>query len=190
MEDHHPIDDKIKAALTGFESDPPEHSWQGIQTRMTRDQVADDHRAFFAGLQLAVSGRVRLILTIAASLTVLVLSVVWVFYNSGRSVTGSAWAGEDRLERGTACLIRVVDAALPYDSVEVYKTVAINEKGQYHFPDVERGRYWLRVVPEAGSIHAKTHDTSWFDQRVPGDGPRLIEVDDEDVVLNIVLKRK
>ncbi len=190
MEDHHPIDNKIRSELSGFEADPPESSWRGIQTRMTRDQVADDQRFFFTGLQFSVSRRTRLILTIAASFTLLILPVVWIFYSNGISVTGSAWAGEDRLVRGTACLIRVNDLTPPYDSIQEYKSADINEKGQYHFPAVERGRYLLRIVPETGTIHAKTHDTSWFDQREPGDYPRLIEVDNEDVVLNVVLREK
>jgi len=190
MEENHPIEKKIRETLRDYDPAPPGSAWNNIRNRIGIQDETRDTSFWNLVIPLHQQRTFRIVLGVAAFALILFLVLVWMFAPGHRAISGSAWAGEERLCKGTACLYKVDDITAPFDSVKEYRKVSVSEKGQYRFPEVGMGRYLLKVVPEEGSEHSGSHKPSWYDQRSAEDDPLLIEVGEQDLVVNIVLQPK
>jgi hypothetical protein len=190
MDEYHPIDRKFREAFDGFEQEPPERAWNRLRNHVRLEPAEHDFWSKVIALHRTHPRSVRIAALVTVLLLIVVLTVIRLTSRDYQMIHGSAWAGEERLCRGTAYLFKVDDKILPYDTVRQYQSVPINEKGQYCFPQVEPGRYLLQVSPDETSAHSQTFIPSWFDQRSPKESPKLIEVIDEDLMINLILRQR
>jgi len=186
MEENHNIENKFREVFAGFEKDPPERVWEGLKNVL---HPAPKHVGFWSGLTHGTRHMrmVRISSIAAMAAIILFLLFMWFSYGNHRIIRGHAYAGDERLMRGTAYLFRVEDKARPFDSVRHYLSATVDEKGSYKFINVAPGKYLLRVVPDAASGISKNFQPSWFDQREGPEEAHLIHVGSEDLFVDVHL---
>jgi hypothetical protein len=187
MEENDLLENKFRSSFSDFGKEPPERVWENIRSKMHPEQDTagfwSRFCAFFRlnelspGVYVALGGVVVLLFLVA----------VYLISDDYQTIRGHAYAGESRLNRGTAILFRVVDKAIPWDSAAHYRSAIIGTNGLYQFRKVEPGKYLLRIAPEANSDDAEKFQPSWFDQHETPDSCHLIIVNNGDVNADVHL---
>lgn len=186
MEENQNTENKFREAFAGFEQDPPERVWDGLRKALHPEPK---HVGFWSGLSQGSKHwkMVRIYAMVSAAAIILFLLFMWFSYGNHRIIRGHAYAGEEKLIRGTAYLFRVEDKARPFDSVRHYLSSVVDEEGSYKFINVAPGNYLLRVVPDGASPVSKKFQPSWFDQRENPMEAHLIQVRSEDLFVDVHL---
>jgi hypothetical protein len=186
MEENQHIENKFRESFSGFEQDPPERVWDGLRRVLHPEPK---HTGFWSRIiQGSPDTRVLSLWSgIAAAAIILFLLFMWFSYGNHRIIRGHAYAGEEKLLRGTAYLFKVEDKAKPFDSVRHYRSAIVDDEGSYKFVNIAPGNYLLRIVPEIKSPRYKKYQPSWFDQHESPDEAHLIQVKSEDLFVDVHL---
>lgn len=190
METRDPLEEKVKSVLTGFKEEPPGQVWENLRMHLhpelqrqpfwRRIPFVRFFRNKPLGFHIAVGG-----ITLG-----LAFSLVYINSRNYHAVRGHAYAGQVRLNDGTAGLFRVADQALPWDSVSHYRSSVVDTKGHFQFSRVRPGRYLLRVAPAQGSREAETFLPTWFSRYEGSDSCDVITISGADCSADIVLLKK
>lgn len=181
------LERKFRETFSDFSMAPPGKVWENIRRELHHERSAGGGISRMTGLSRSSSRRIQFVATLSAAAVVLVFIILYFTMETRQVVRGHVYAGETRLVRGTAILFRVEDKKPPYDSLKDYNKVLIDENGYFHFPDVEPGRYLLRVEPEMNSESALKFVPSWFDLHEESVELDLIVVSSEDVNADVHL---
>ena len=190
MEEPDYIEEKFRESLAGYTAEPPPAVWDAIRRELHPESGRPE-----IGRNTGIWSKLtpRLINTfsaVAATVIILVLTLLYFLNHDLHRVHGHAYAGETRLCSGTAILFKVNDKVAPYDSVTPYQTVAVDSKGYYHFSDVDDGRYLLRISPAENSDQSIAYKITWFNQQGPSDTSHLINLENEDFYGDVFLLEK
>jgi hypothetical protein len=190
MKENDQTEMRLRERFAGYESEPPERVWEEIRDKLHPEPGRSAFRAWWQDFPGEKPRQFRIIATSLAAVVVIFLTAVWFLFDDHYALRGHAYAGEVRLCRGTATLFRVGDLAPPYDTVEHYNTAPVDENGYFRFTGVDKGKYLIKVSPEINSPHAKSHHSSWFDQKTDQKDASLIVVADGDVSQDVYLVGK
>jgi hypothetical protein len=190
MEEPDYIEETFRRSLAGYTTDPPPAVWDAIH-RELHPESARTKTGINSRFWTKLTPRlINTFSAVAATVILVVCTLLYFFNHDLHKVHGHAYAGEARLCTGTAILFKVNDKAAPYDSVNPYQTVTIDNKGYYHFSDVDDGHYLLRISPAENSDQFISYQTTWFNQHGPSDTSHLISLENEDFYGDVFLLEK
>ncbi len=181
MEEKDPIENKFNTTFSGYEQEPPSRVWDNISGKL---HPGVKHAGFLARI-LAFSffrnKPILFFLTIGGISVSLLFTGVYFGFKNHPTIRGHAYAGEARLNRGSAELFQVADKVMPWDSVTHYRSAIIDNFGHFQFSRVGAGNYLLRIAPEESSEAAKNFLPSWFDRYATSDSCTRITLGNKDV---------
>ncbi len=189
MEKKDPIEDKFGTAFGNFESEPPPGMWEQIHRDLhpgTTPPAWWNHLPFSfflhksLGFYLAISG-------ISFGL---IFSVFYFGPGRRHDIRGHAYAGQLRMQQGTATLFISADRALPWDSLTFQRSAIIDRYGHFRFPRVPEGNYVLRIAPDPLSEEGRKFLASWYDRCEVSDSCRRFSLSDRDLTLEVHLKER
>jgi len=190
MQDFDPIEDHFRNTFSGRESAPPQDSWEKIRSRLQASSPRQGKamRLVGRGRQFFHSSSLYPVLAVSAILILLVF--IWISYSAKHTIRGHAYAGEERLCRGTAYLFTVADKAEPIDTgkTKLIQKVKVDAKGFYQFTGISQGEYLILVVPDTGTEAMKNFLPSYYDQDSEEYNANLVRIRQEDPTLDIHLQ--
>lgn len=179
MEEKDTIADKVRATFSDYEREPPAIIWENLRRELHPEPKPESIWARMTTFSLFHGRKPGFYFALGGTAIMLFLAGVYLWSTDNYEIHGHAYAGDVRLCRGTAVLFQVSDKAMPWDSATHYRSAIIDNKGQYHFSNVETGKYLLRIAPDENSEAAKKFLPSWFDQHENPDSCHLIIIENE-----------
>jgi len=187
MEENDNIENRFRETFAGYEAEPPEEVWSNLKQHLHPEPRYQGFWSWVADLPKASPVFFRFSIGLTTVVVILFLAVVWFASGNRNNIRGHAYAGEQRLCRGTAYLFRVDDKARPYDSLKNIRTCDVDENGYYQFSRIGSGKYLIRISPQQNSEGQKRFLASWYDQLMNPDFAHLIQVDAEDLTIDVHL---
>ncbi len=178
MEAPDQLERMFREKFAHFEAEAPADAWEKLQEKLFPPARSKKGRFSFAAKLTMPVNRYKIagIAGIAGIFIILLFAALYFLIDTRYEVTGNAYAGADRLCRGTAILFRVDDRQRPWDSVSYYRSAVISDNGSYRFGSVQEGKYLLRIEPDPGTEHSGKFKPSWYEMHQNLEHSQLIYV--------------
>lgn len=190
MDQQDQLEQKFKAAFNNFEAEPPASVWEAVDREIHPPRRQFSVWEYLDSTTFFSNRRVRRIGVISTAAVILFFITVYFLSLDRHIIKGHAYTGDRRLVSGTAVLFSVQDKCKPWDSVQFYRTVAVDGNGYFYFTGVDDGNYLLRIEPGHQSEYTDQFVASWYDMHGDPAQSHVIMIDDEDVWTDVHLLRK
>jgi hypothetical protein len=190
MEEKDPIEEQFRETFSDFEKEPPPRVWKNLHAELHPLPAPAGFRDQWLSFSLIAQKPLTFYLSISTAALALFFGFIYFGAAEKHTIRGHAYSGESRLQYGNAVLFRVNDLALPWDSLEHYRTDDIDHTGHFRFRRVPAGNYLIRVSPEKGSPESEKYHASWFDRHETADSANVIAMGERDASVEVNLRKK
>lgn len=190
MMDQDQLERKFQTSFNDFEVAPPDYLWQNLTSELHPPPKQVSFWDYFSDTNPFSRRRFRAYSLAAMSFVVLFFVLIYFVSMNGYSLRGSVYKGEARLTSGTAILFRLDDHATPWDSLKHYRSALIGPSGTFKFDGVGKGKYLLRVEPDAEKGQEPAFKPSWYDTHEEPAESNVITISDGDVSADVHLVPK
>jgi len=190
MEEQDPIADKFKTSFSGFEKEPPAGVWEKIRQELHPDPGPGSFWTRFSAFTWFTNNPIVFYLSIGGIAMSLFVSTVYFGFRNHLTIRGHAYAGDIRLNGGSADLFRIADKTMPWDSATHYRSAIIDIYGHFQFSRIKNGSYLLRIAPDRNSVETEKFLPSWYDRYERSDSCNLIILQNADINVEAKLIKK